>query len=143
MQSISVFLDTTKVADFRWKNVDISRVQGVYHMIYLFFGSSLGVTVPSLFIVGYVADVTEGSASKKPILNRIKRDRQTDRLTHKHTYTHTHTHTHTHTQRDRQTDRQKDRQTEKHTDRETETETDRQTERQTETDREREREKVT
>ena len=54
MQSISAFLDTTKVADFRWKHAEIRRAQVVCHMIYLFFGSSLGVTLPSFFIVGYV-----------------------------------------------------------------------------------------
>ena len=42
MQSIPVFPDMTKVADFRWKNADVSRTQKVYHVIYLFFGSSLG-----------------------------------------------------------------------------------------------------
>ena len=42
MQSISVFFDVTKVADFSWKNADISRTQGVCHMIYIIFGSSLG-----------------------------------------------------------------------------------------------------
>ena len=50
MQSISAFLDTTKVADFRWKHAEIRRAQVVCHMIYLFFGSSLGVTLPSFFI---------------------------------------------------------------------------------------------
>ena len=29
MQSISVFLDITKYADFRRKNADVSRTQGV------------------------------------------------------------------------------------------------------------------
>ena len=42
MQSISVFFDVTKVADFSLKNADISRTQGVCHMIYIIFGSSLG-----------------------------------------------------------------------------------------------------
>ena len=42
MQFISVFLDITKDADFRLKNTDVSRTQGVYHVIYIFFGSSLG-----------------------------------------------------------------------------------------------------
>ena len=42
MQSISVSLDKTKVADFRLKNADISRTQVVFHVIYIFFGSSLG-----------------------------------------------------------------------------------------------------
>ena len=41
-QSISVFLDIAKVADFRWKNADISRTQGECHVIHIFFGSSLG-----------------------------------------------------------------------------------------------------
>ena len=40
MQSISVFLDTAKSADFRCKNDDVSRTQGVCHVIYIFFGSS-------------------------------------------------------------------------------------------------------
>ena len=41
MQSISVFLDITKFADFWWKNADVSRSQ-VCHVIHIFFGSSLG-----------------------------------------------------------------------------------------------------
>ena len=35
MKCISVFLDIAKFAD-------ISRFQGMYHVIYIFFGSSLG-----------------------------------------------------------------------------------------------------
>ena len=42
MQSISVFLDITKFADCRWKNADVSRTNGVCHVIDIFFGSSLG-----------------------------------------------------------------------------------------------------
>ena len=42
MLSIPVFLDVLKIADFRWKNTDVSKTQGVCHMIYVFFGSSLG-----------------------------------------------------------------------------------------------------
>ena len=41
MPSISVFLDKAKFSDFRWKNADINRTQGVRHVIYIFFGSSL------------------------------------------------------------------------------------------------------
>ena len=41
MQSISVFLYIAKSVDFQWKNADVSRTQGVYHEIYIFFGSSL------------------------------------------------------------------------------------------------------
>ena len=37
MQYKSVFLDITKVADFQWKNSDVSRTQRVYHVIYMFF----------------------------------------------------------------------------------------------------------
>ena len=39
---ISVFLDTAKFADFRWKNADVSGTQGECHVIHIFFGSSLG-----------------------------------------------------------------------------------------------------
>ena len=35
MQSISVILDITKVADFRKKNIDISRTQEVCYVIYI------------------------------------------------------------------------------------------------------------
>ena len=44
MQSIFVFPDIswTKVADFQWKNADVDRSQGVFHVIYIVFGSSLG-----------------------------------------------------------------------------------------------------
>ena len=41
-QSVSIFLDMTKVADLRWKNADASRTQKVSHKINIFFGSSLG-----------------------------------------------------------------------------------------------------
>ena len=34
--------DITKIAEFRWKNADISRTQGMCHVIYVFFESSLG-----------------------------------------------------------------------------------------------------
>ena len=36
MQSISVFLDIKNFADFRWKNTDVSRTQGVCHVIHIF-----------------------------------------------------------------------------------------------------------
>ena len=39
---LSVFLDTKEVIDFRWKNADVSRTQEVCHVIYIYFGSSLG-----------------------------------------------------------------------------------------------------
>ena len=42
MQSISVFLAIAKFADFWRKNADVSRMQGVCHMIHIFFRSSLG-----------------------------------------------------------------------------------------------------
>ena len=56
MQSISVFLDITKLADFWRKNANISRSQEVCHVIHIFFKSSLGksITVPGFIIVGYV-----------------------------------------------------------------------------------------
>ena len=43
MQSISVFLDIIKVADFGWKNADTSRTQGVRHVISIFLGCSLSM----------------------------------------------------------------------------------------------------
>ena len=39
--NLSIFPDIAKFADFRWKNADISRTQGVCHVIYIFLGSSL------------------------------------------------------------------------------------------------------
>ena len=42
MESIFVFLDVTKVADFRFKNAAVTRTQEVWHVIYNFYGFSLG-----------------------------------------------------------------------------------------------------
>ena len=42
MESMSVLSDITKFSDFCRKNADVSRTQGVCHMIHIFFGSSLG-----------------------------------------------------------------------------------------------------
>ena len=42
MQSTSVFLDITKVANFWLKNDDVSRTQEVCPASFMFFGSSLG-----------------------------------------------------------------------------------------------------
>ena len=42
MQSIPVFPNITKIANFWSKNADVSRTQGVCHVIYVFFESSLG-----------------------------------------------------------------------------------------------------
>ena len=42
MQSVFVFLVIAKFADFRLKNANVSRTQGVYHLIHTFFGSYLG-----------------------------------------------------------------------------------------------------
>ena len=36
MQSISGFFDKTKIADFLWKNADVSRNEEVYYVIYIF-----------------------------------------------------------------------------------------------------------
>ena len=38
--NVYLYFDITKVADFCYKNADVSRTQGVCHMIYMFFGSS-------------------------------------------------------------------------------------------------------
>ena len=42
MQSLSLFSDTTKIANFWWTNADVSKTHGVCHVIYIFFGSPLG-----------------------------------------------------------------------------------------------------
>ena len=42
MQSISLFLDIAKCANFQWKNTNVSKTQVVCHVIYILFGSSLG-----------------------------------------------------------------------------------------------------
>ena len=34
--------DITKIAEFGWKNADVSRTQGMCHVIHVFFESSLG-----------------------------------------------------------------------------------------------------
>ena len=41
MQSVSVFSDTAKFADFRWKSADISTTQGACQVNHLFSGFSL------------------------------------------------------------------------------------------------------
>ena len=41
IQSMPLFLDIAKLADFRWKNADVNKTQGVSHIIYIFVGSSL------------------------------------------------------------------------------------------------------
>ena len=40
-QSISVSSDIVKFVVFWLKNADVSRIQGVCHVIHIFFGSSL------------------------------------------------------------------------------------------------------
>ena len=40
--NIYLYFSITKVSDFYWKNTDVSRTQGVCHVIYMFIGSSLG-----------------------------------------------------------------------------------------------------
>ena len=42
MQSISVFLDIIKFADFWGKKADVTRSQGACHVIHIFFESSFG-----------------------------------------------------------------------------------------------------
>ena len=41
-RNLFAFYDRTKFSDFRWKIADVSRSQGVCHMIHIFFGSFLG-----------------------------------------------------------------------------------------------------
>ena len=90
MQSVSVFLDVAKVADFQWKSADVNRTQGVCHVIHTFFGSSLGklyncamfhhcrICVTHFREGGLFASpphppaLHPWAAPKKPILNRVK-----------------------------------------------------------------------
>ena len=64
MHSIFVFLDLAKFADFRWKNGDVSRTQGVCHVIHIHFGPSVDKVyfVPSFIIVGYVWQILRREA---------------------------------------------------------------------------------
>ena len=41
MELISVFLDIAKFSDFRLKNADVRRTQGVCHVIHIFCRSSI------------------------------------------------------------------------------------------------------
>ena len=41
IQSISVFLNLAKFDDFRLKDADVSRTQGLCYVIHIFCGSSL------------------------------------------------------------------------------------------------------
>ena len=70
----------SKICWFPVKNVDVSKTEGVCHVIYISFGSSLGrVKVPSFIIVGYEWDILgrEGVFApllppKRPTLNWVK-----------------------------------------------------------------------
>ena len=42
MQFLSLIPYIAKIANFSWKNTDISRIEGVCQMGYIFLGSSLG-----------------------------------------------------------------------------------------------------
>ena len=71
MQSTCVLPDTTKVANFRWKSADVSRNQGVCHVIFILFGSFLRgcIAVPSFIIVGFLWQV-KGRGGNPPSLSR-------------------------------------------------------------------------
>ena len=75
MQSISTFLDITKIADFPWKSADVSRTQELCHMIYMFFGSSLGKVY--LCQVSSLQDMCdrfrEGGLSASPIREQLQK----------------------------------------------------------------------
>ena len=42
MESTSVFIDIAKFAGFLWKIADVSRTQGMCHVIHIFFQPFLG-----------------------------------------------------------------------------------------------------
>ena len=84
MQTISAFLDIAKFADFRWKNADVSRTQGMCHVIHIFFGFPLvercncakfhhcRICVRDFLEVRpFCPPPHPWAASKKPILNRV------------------------------------------------------------------------
>ena len=85
MQSISVFLDTTKFSGSQWKNADVSRNQRVCHVIFTFFGSSLvryncaklhnySICETNLWEGGAFCPLFAPhpwAAPKRPILNRV------------------------------------------------------------------------
>ena len=85
MKYIPAFLDITKFANFRRKNADVSRTQGVHHMIHKFFESSLGKVNCAKFhycricVTGFRVGTFLPSrfhlsaAPKRPILNRVKK----------------------------------------------------------------------
>ena len=57
MQLSSVFLDVMKIANFWWKNADVSRTQRMSHTRDLYVFQILFrqvITVPGFIIVGYV-----------------------------------------------------------------------------------------
>ena len=83
MQSVYAFLDITKVADFRWKNADAERTQGVRHMIHVSWISfSYGIIVPSFIIVlGYAWQVL--GTTFPPRREQPRRDPSRIRLTTK------------------------------------------------------------
>ena len=83
MWFISVFLDIAKFAHFLRKNSDVSRNQEIYHVIYVFFGSSLGnLKLLSFNIEVYIWQILlrwtflatphPKAAPERPILNRLK-----------------------------------------------------------------------
>ena len=85
MKYTSAFLDIKKFANFWRKNADVSRTQGVRHMIHRFFESSLGKVNCAKFhycricVTGFRVGTFLPSrfhlsaAPKRPILNRVKK----------------------------------------------------------------------
>ena len=69
MQSISIFFDIAKYTGFRWKNVDVSRTQRMYHVTHMFLGPSLGkVQLPIFIVVGYAWQIL-GRVSFWPLIH--------------------------------------------------------------------------
>ena len=80
---LSAFLEIAKIDDFQWIKADVSRIQGMCHVIHIFFGSSLGKEkLPSFIVEQIVIVFKEGelfaplpiypwAALKRPMLNRV------------------------------------------------------------------------
>ena len=75
MQFLSVFINITKIADFRRKIFDITRTQGLCHVIDIYFGSSLDkISLSSFITVESVEQFLGRDFFAHPIRNQPRKD---------------------------------------------------------------------
>ena len=67
----NLYLDIAKLVDSGWKNADVSRTQGVCHVIHIFF-HHCRICVTDFREERPFCSPYPWAAPKKPILNRIK-----------------------------------------------------------------------